>query len=219
LILYKDIQILITFLLFLFFRFFSFALQSKQKNSFFIVYTSNFIGSYLTALRTLNVEGQPRSYYMQDVLKQYLYGYIRDNHPDLLFRLEDEGRVAAYLNERLSTVAHLLSREGIPDHIMEEECMEILTADLKFSKYQYIAAILEEEFAVEFEAFTSLGVLQTEIVNMIAHCFDGIELNESNEADNFLRYSIIGAVAEYLARKRENETVKYGIPSSREVSG
>jgi hypothetical protein len=156
---------------------------------------------------------------MQDVLNQYLYGYIKDNHPDLLFMLEDEGRVTAYLNERLSTVTPLLLRERVPDYIMEAECLETLTADLKFSKYQYIAAILEEEFAVEFMIFTSLGVLQTEIVNMIVHCFDGIELNESNEEDNFLRYSIIGAVAEYLDRKRENETVKYGIQSSEEISG
>ncbi len=147
---------------------------------------------------------------MQDVLRQYLYRYLKDNHPDILVRLEDEAMVIDYLNQQLSTVTHLLIREGIPGYIMEAECMEILTADLKPSKYLYIATILEEEFAADYAVFISLGVLPFEVINMMTHCnyvFDWIGFTEDNEDDNFLRYLIIGAVSECLEGNREKETV------------
>ncbi len=147
---------------------------------------------------------------MKEYLMQLLYQYIGDNNPDVLVSLENEAGVTDYLNQQLSTVTHLLSRKDIPDYVMETECMEILTADLKPSKYLYIAAILEEEFPADYLTFLNLGVLRFEVINMIGFCFSSFEAigsTEENEDDNYLRYLITGAISEYLDSNREKENV------------
>jgi hypothetical protein len=157
---------------------------------------------------------------MKEHLMQLLYQYISDNNPDVLVSLENEAGVTEYLHQMLSTVTHLLSREGIPDHIMEEECMEVLTADLKPSKYLYIAGILEEEFPSDHLLFQSLGVLQFEIINMIDYCGTAFQagFTEDNEDDNYLRYLITGAISEYLDSKREKEIVEHALQQPAKVS-
>jgi hypothetical protein len=158
---------------------------------------------------------------MKENLIQLLYRYISDNNPDVLVSLENEAGVTDYLNQQLSTVTLLLSREGIPDYIMEAECMELLTADLRPSKYLYIASILEDEFLSDHVLFQMLGVLQFEVINMIVHCnavFDSIGFTEDNEDDNFLRYSIIGTISEYLESNREKETVSDALQQPAKVN-
>jgi hypothetical protein len=158
---------------------------------------------------------------MKENLLHLLYQYISDNNPDVLVGMENEAGVTDYLNEKLSAVTLLLSREGIPDHIMEEESMELLTADLKPSRYLYIAAIFEDEFLSKYVLFQMLGVLQFEIINMISNCnavFDSIGFTEDNEDDNYLRYCIISAIGEYLDSNSENEIVKHELQQRREIS-
>jgi hypothetical protein len=159
---------------------------------------------------------------MKENLIQLLYQYISDNNPDVLVSLENEAGVTDYLNQQLSTVTLLLSRKGIPGYIMEAECMEILTADLRPSKYLYIVGILEDEFLSDYVLFQMLGVLQFEVINILADCnavFDSIGFTDESEDDNYLRYSIIGAISEYLESNREKETVSDALQQPAKVSG
>lgn len=148
---------------------------------------------------------------MQEILLQKLQHYISQNNPDLLFELEQERKLTTYLTEKVNTVKALIAQRGKdqPDYIIEETCMDILTQDLKPSKYNYIRGILEEEFEKEFQLLCKTPLLQTEIINMIGYCkkvFDEIGFTQANEDDTFLRYNynIMGAMSEYL----ESNSVK-----------
>ncbi len=149
---------------------------------------------------------------MQEILLQKLQHYISQNNPDLLFELEQERKLTAYLTEKLNTVKALIAQrgKGQPDFIIEETCMDILTHDLKPSRYNYIREILEEEFEKEFQLLCDTPLLQTEIINMIGYCkevFDEISFTEANEDDTFLRYNIMGAMSEYLESNSVKENV------------
>ena len=80
---------------------------------------------------------------MKDSLIKKLHEYIRENNPDVLMQLQEDGKVTEYLSDRLNTVVVLLNQQnkGQPACIVEETCMEIMTRDLRPSKYNYIINI------------------------------------------------------------------------------
>src|SRR5687767_1369705 len=110
---------------------------------------------------------------MQDSFTSKLYQYIVQNNPDLIITLLQEGNITAYLNEKVASVAALSGRlhaEGKPAYIIEELCMEFLTKDLRPSKFNYLKALLEEEFEADYERFRQSGVLIYEVLNLITVC-------------------------------------------------
>lgn len=156
---------------------------------------------------------------MQEILLQKLQYYISENNPELLFQLEQERRLTEYLTDKVSTVNVLIAQsgKGQPDYIIEETCMDILTQDLKPSRYNYIRGILEEEFEKEFQLLCNTPLLQTEIINLTGYCkqvFDEIGFTEANEDDTFLRYNIMGAISEYLESNSGKENVENELQQS-----
>jgi len=147
------------------------------------------------------------------VLATKLHRYIIDNHPDLLVELQSERNVTAYINDKLSSVDFLfneLCAAGEPAYIIEERCMEVLTYDLKPSKYNYIHQLLQEEFAEQFNTWRENGTLTYEIINLITIAqpvFTHFNFSEETKDSKELYYTITGAVSEYITRAVEKETV------------
>ena len=86
----------------------------------------------------------------------------------------------------------------------EELCMEELTKQIRPSRFNYLKALLEEEFSNEFERLEQAGILTTELINMITVCdmvFDEMRFSTENEDNRNLRYAIIGAMHEYLNKE------------------
>ena len=140
---------------------------------------------------------------MQDILINKLHQYLRENNPDVLLQLEEEGKVTEYLSNKIKLVDALLQEadKKQPAYIIEEAYMDILTVDLRPSKYHYICGILEEEFEATYRRLQSSGTLQFEVINMIKYClplFDAIGFTLENEDSRELQYSVTGAIAEYL---------------------
>lgn len=141
---------------------------------------------------------------MQEMLIRKLHDYIRDNNPDLLLTLEEENRVTDYLHENVASIGSLMNEllgEHKPLSVIEECCMEEMTRELRPSRYNYLKAILEDEFPSEFEGYVHAGILHTEIINLVTACdpvFHEMVFSEENSDDQYLRYAIIGAVYEYL---------------------
>lgn len=141
---------------------------------------------------------------MQDILTSKLHAYIRQNNPDVLMALEEDGNVTQYLADKVDTIKDLseqLKELGKPAYIIEEVCMNVLTKDLKPSRFNYICAILEEDFAATHQQLQASATLIYEAINMIAYCkpvFESIDFTEENENDRQLRYAITGAISEYL---------------------
>lgn len=137
---------------------------------------------------------------MQSVLVEKLYEYIRENNPDLLMQLE-VGAISKYLNEKVASLNLTSDRVNEPAYILEERYFNLLTEDLRPSKYNYIKEILEEEFEVEYRLWQEAGILKFEIINLIERSqpsFDELKFSEENEDDQFLKYLIIGTIGEYL---------------------
>lgn len=142
---------------------------------------------------------------MQHVLMEKLRSYIAANNPDLLISLQGGFSVTQYLKDKVDLVMPIvdnLIREDKPQYIIEELCMNELTADLRPSKFHYIQKIIEEEFADDYKRLAEAGVLTYETVNLIDACkevFETFEFSEENEDNRFLRYAIIAEIHNYLS--------------------
>ncbi len=140
---------------------------------------------------------------MQAVLIKKLHDYIRQNNPDILLQLEEAGTVTEYLSNKVSTVNASLSQlEKVqPAYIIDEACMNVLTQDLRPSKFNYITTILEEEFTDRYQHLQDTGILKFEVINLITKCqstFDDLKFSEANEDNRFIRYAITGVISEYF---------------------
>lgn len=141
---------------------------------------------------------------LENILAEKLRGYIATNNPDLLLTLQQQTRFTRYLEDKVYAIDGLIDQlvaEGKPQYVIEELCLNALTEDLRPSRFNYLKALLEEEFNERFERCRELGVLTYELTNMIEHCqalFEHFGFSEANEDDRLLRYAIIGAVDEYL---------------------
>jgi hypothetical protein len=137
---------------------------------------------------------------MKAILANKLYEYLRDNNPDILFRLSETNSTDSYIKENLDAVESLIQQDK-PAYQVEYECMNTMTADLRPSKFNYIRNILEDEFPKDFQRLHDSGVLIFEVINMISTCkdvFDKISLTEENEDDSMLRSVVTGVISDYL---------------------
>ncbi|HEX8331186.1 MAG TPA: DUF1896 family protein [Segetibacter sp.] len=141
---------------------------------------------------------------MQEILLTKLHEYILQNNLDLLISLQEKNAVESYIEEKVSSIEMLLTQlmtEGVPAYSIEENCMDVLTRDLRPSKHNYMTSVLEEEFESYFSRFKKNGTLPFEVINLIELCnplFETIGFTEGNEDNRHLRYAIIGAIQEYL---------------------
>ena len=161
---------------------------------------------------------------MKKILINKLCEYIRENNPDLLFQLETDIQVTKYLTDKISTVGTLIRQmDGKPAYIIEKACMDILTQDLRPSKFNYISHVLEEDFADTYQQLQESGTFKFEVINMISLCqsvFEDLNFSEENEDNQFLRYAIIVTIKEYFqAVAGENENVIDGVQQSTKTEG
>jgi len=162
---------------------------------------------------------------MKKVLINKLYEYISENNPDLLFHLEEDRKVAEYLTDKISTVSALIKQtdKGEPAYIIEDACMNLLTQDLRPSKFNYISNVLEEDFAGTYQQLQVSGTFKFEVINLINLCqsvFDDLNFSEETEDNQFIRYAIIVTIKEYFqAGAGENETVIDGVQQPTKTEG
>ena len=141
---------------------------------------------------------------MEDLLKEKLWFYIIHNNPDLMFTLQEDYSVLDYLNEKISSVKSILEdmlSDGTPQYIIEEICLNVLTEDLKPSRFLYIRSLLFDEFEKTYAAFQESGILTYEVINLMESCkpiFETIGFTKENEEDPTLRNALIGQIVDYL---------------------
>lgn len=144
---------------------------------------------------------------MQEILIGKLFQYILQNNFDLLIALQENGKVDSFLKEKMSSIdafLNQLSNENTPAYLIEERCMDILTQDLRPSKYTFLTSVLEEEFESEYSQLKENGILPYEVINLIEICnpvFEVFGFTAANENDEPLRYAIIGTMQEYFLER------------------
>src|SRR5690349_9859173 len=133
---------------------------------------------------------------MKETLSIMLFEYLKENSPEVFFSLQQEGSLVSYLSQKMELIDGLLEELLIqqrPGYMIEELCMNELTADLKPSRYSYIRELLEEEFISEYHRLLRSGILHFEIINIISVCdplFEAFGFSEENEEDKHLRYTV-----------------------------
>lgn len=142
---------------------------------------------------------------MDDILKEKLWFYIIHNNPELMFTLQEEYNALSYLNKKVNGVKSILEdmlSEDTPQYIIEEICLNVLTEDLKPSRFIYIRSLLTEEFEKTYTIFYESGILTYEVINLMESCrkvFETIGFTNENEEDPTLRNALIGQIADYLS--------------------
>jgi hypothetical protein len=142
---------------------------------------------------------------MENILKEKLWFYIIHNNPDLMLSLQETYSVTDYLNKKVNGVKTIMEdmlSESTPQYIIEEICLNVLTEDLKPSRFLYICSLLEEEFENTYAAFSKSDILRYEVINLIESCkeiFETIGFTKENEEDSTLRNAVIGQITDYLS--------------------
>lgn len=140
-----------------------------------------------------------------------LFDYVCDNNPDLLVRLEDDFAITTYLTDKVAVIKETIQQYCTkPLYLLEEICMDLLTKDLRPSKYLYITHVLEYEFSSAYLYLKRVGTIKYEVINLISYCdhvFDSMNFSEATEDSRLLYYGIAGAVSQYFDQSvSETET-------------
>ncbi|WP_413670107.1 hypothetical protein ACEN9X_09300 [Mucilaginibacter sp. Mucisp86] len=141
---------------------------------------------------------------MQERLLQRLNDYIRLDHPDLLIRLAKEHKLSGWLIDKVKTVELLIEQliaEGKSLQIIEERCLEILTMDLRPSRFAYISELLEEDFEWDYYQMREAGTTMYEVIGMIDKCrpiFDELGFCEANKNNPAIRRAVMAVLQHHL---------------------
>jgi len=144
---------------------------------------------------------------MEKILKEKLWDYIIHNNPDLMFKLQEEYKAADYLNEKVKGVLALAEEmlsESTPMEIVEEICINVLTEDLKPSRFNYLCSLLHEKFEIVYIDYRSKGSLIYEVIQMMEYCkeiFDAIGFSKETEQNPVLKNAILELIGSYLNKK------------------
>lgn len=145
---------------------------------------------------------------MEIYLRETFWQFIVEHNPELMFSLQEDYSVMSYLDCKMASIQPMLEglkMSGQPRYAIIDQCMETLTEDLKPSRYEYIKALLEKDFAKQAEELRENGTMTFELVGMIEafqSVFEQFNFNEANEEDPRLAYAIIGLIDAYLKEGR-----------------
>ena len=136
---------------------------------------------------------------MTNKLQGLLLGYIKENNPELLLQLEQDDALHTWVMEKIQEV-ELVLNNAKPTLLNETQYMEILTADLKPSKFRYVRDLFETEFTNDYERMVEAGTLSYELVNIVSAChqlFDEMPIIEGMENPH-LDHAVAGVINDYL---------------------
>jgi hypothetical protein len=142
---------------------------------------------------------------MSDKLQGLLLGYIRENNPDLLQQLDEDDALHAWVIEKIREVEMVLG-DAKAACMPDTEYVDLMTADLKPSKFHYMRDLLEDQFSEDFDQLLQAGTLRADIIQMIAACgnlFEEMPLREIVEENVQLDYAVKRVISNYLAGLHE----------------
>lgn len=141
---------------------------------------------------------------LKQILKEKLREHIINDYPDLMLRLQGKNQFESYLGQKVMSVlltAKRMINDGFGESETVENAIEVLTDDLKPSRYQYIVNVLSQEFEKEHESLTNSGLLLFEAVNLVRYCqpvFTSMALSEKTVDDRQIYLAVTGMIKEYF---------------------
>jgi hypothetical protein len=144
---------------------------------------------------------------MLETLIHKLHTYLIENNPDLLLDLQEENALTAYLQEKMKSVEQTLwqlQESEAPPYIIEEILMDMLTEDVKPSRFNYVCNILQEVLPDKFEQLQESGTLTYEGVNLVTECrsiFDSTCFSLTTEPSPVLHQVVAGIIRQYFEKQ------------------
>lgn len=141
---------------------------------------------------------------MQNILKEKLWAYIVHSNPDLMFDLQESYSVTQYLDEKITGIlpkASELLSQGKSYHAVIEICLDLLTEELKPSRFLFVRSIFREEFPKEYRAFAKEGETTFEtlqIMEAAKELFETFGFDSETIKDLRLRHALIVIIHDYL---------------------
>lgn len=142
---------------------------------------------------------------MESLLKEKLWAHIAHHNPDLMLNLQADHSVTKYLDEKMNGIKTMIAQlvaEAKPQYIIQDLCLEALTAELIPSKFLYIRSVIEEDFSNDFERLKETGILTYEVANLITICdatvFKSLGFTTDNLEDRHLRYAVTAEIYYYF---------------------
>ena len=142
---------------------------------------------------------------MNDKLQGLLLGYIRENNPDLLYQLDEDDALHAWVTEQIREVELVLGNAKAT-RIADTAYMDLMTVELKPSKFHYMRDLLEDQFVEDFNRFLASGELRYELIELIGLCnpfFEAMPLQEDIHENRQLDHAVKGVISQYLAGSYE----------------
>lgn len=141
---------------------------------------------------------------MESQLKEQLWKFIIQHNPELMFSLQENYAVNPYLNEKISSIQPQLKswkKIGYPETSIYLLAMEVLTSDLKPSRFHFISSLLKHDFPVHYTEFKTQGVLAYKTIALVDLCkgaFDSIRFSESHFNSNRFKEAISGIMRKQI---------------------
>src|SRR5699024_1854473 len=94
--------------------------------------------------------------------------------------------VSPYLKEKINSIQPLLKswrKSGYPEDSINLLAMELLTSDLKPSRYHFISNLFKQEFPLHYSEYKKQGILVTKIIKYMDICkgaFDALHFSKSH---------------------------------------
>lgn len=145
---------------------------------------------------------------MQETLIRRLHDYMRVNNPDMLVKLQAEGKVTDFLKNKVSGIDSLLNEllvAGASPLSIEEICMKPLTEDLQPSKYAYVMSVLLDSFGATYVKWRKDNVLLYEVINILQGCEEYFErwgFNDDSTENALLLAGIKGHIRQYIKNQK-----------------
>ncbi|MFX1707237.1 hypothetical protein PV783_24930 [Chitinophaga sp. CC14] len=147
---------------------------------------------------------------MKAEIRASLLGFLQENYPEIILLFSERGTLTQYLDDRMNFVEPLID-ELIQQGDQLQEIIDLSIAELTSSfgpsKFNYLKQVMAEEFPQEYQQFEQVGVLRSELTNMIVACsnaFDAFEFSEENLDDHFMRHMVIAEMQDYLISRSQN---------------
>jgi hypothetical protein len=141
-------------------------------------------------------------------LKERLWAHILVHNPDLSERLDQDYGILNYLEDKVNAVLPLAEQmlaEGRAEHAAIELSIDILTDDLRPSRFDYILLLLTEDHPSDYARFKAEGTVRYHVLQMTGVCkdiFDNLDFKEENMHSNLVYQSILIGMQGYLTTHR-----------------
>lgn len=130
--------------------------------------------------------------------------FLYENHPDLLYKLKEDGSLDDFILQRSEAAKNdfdLLREQGINLDCCIESATAVMYEGLKFSRFNMVEDILEEQFTQKYDEFEDEYKRKAYLVQLVLKCegvFEKYDCSDDYAYDGFFEADIIGTIEEIL---------------------